>query len=128
MRRALAPAVLLSLLSAGPALASHPAPAYVELRDAPTITVDWSKANTQAVTLHGNRRLDFENGQKGGKYTLILKQDETGSRTVTWPPVVHWPGESRLPPVLTTTANRKDYLTFVFDGVSYDGVGFAQGF
>jgi hypothetical protein len=98
---------------------------YIEIADAPTITVDWSKGTTQSVTLGGNRTLQFVNGVKGGKYMLILKQDATGSRTVTWPSSVHWPGFSPQPSpaALTTTANKKDYLTFFFNGASYDAVG-----
>jgi hypothetical protein len=124
MKRALALAALLLFLYTGPTFAET-APSYVELADAPTITVDWSKGDTQAVTLHGNRTLLFANGRKGAKYTLVIKQDATGSRLVAWPPSVHWPGEIGHPS-LTTIANRKDYLTFICDGPSYDAVGFAQ--
>ena len=121
----------MSLLPSPAAYASAAAHSYVELPDAPTIAVDWSKGDTQAVTLGGNRALTFSNGQKGGKYLLILKQDATGSRTVTWPSSVRWPGG---PPqtggqpasVLTTTAGKKDYITFFYDGVTYDVVGIVQ--
>ncbi|MGH9378959.1 MAG: hypothetical protein ACRD1I_09170 [Terriglobia bacterium] len=126
MKRTLAPAVFLLLLSVSPARADTP-PSYVELADAPTITVDWSKGNTQAVTLHGNRAMVFANGQKGGKYLLIVRQDDTGSRTVTWPASVHWPGGGPGP-TLTTTANKKDYASFFFDGVTYDFLALSQNF
>ncbi len=124
MKRILALAALLSLLSVPVVFASDTPPPYAELTDAPTISIDWSKGKTQSVTLGGNRTLAFANAQKGGHYTVILKQDATGSRTVTWPQSVHWPGGT--PPILTTTANRKDYITFFYDGVSFDVVGFAQ--
>lgn len=120
MKRILAPALFLVLLFAPLAFADT-LPAYVQLADAPSITVDWSKGKTQAVTLHGNRTVVFTNGQKGAKYTLIIKQDATGSRTVTWPSSVNWPGGTG--PTLTTTANKKDYLALFFDGESYDGLG-----
>lgn len=99
---------------------------YVDLSDAPTITVDWSKGNMQAVTLGGNRSFMFSNGQKGGRYTLIIKQDVTGSRTVTWPSSVHWPG--RDGPTLTTTAGKRDYIGFIYKGDSYDMLSIAQGY
>jgi DNA-binding beta-propeller fold protein YncE len=54
MKRALPYVILLFLLSVPRAFAEAPAPSYVELADAPTITVDWTKGTTQAVTLHGN--------------------------------------------------------------------------
>jgi hypothetical protein len=128
MKRTLALAALSLLLFLPPALADSTAPSYVELADAPTITVDWSKGNMQAVMLHDNRTLVFANGQRGGRYTLIIKQDATGSRIPIWPPQVHWPGENQLPPMLTTTANKKDYFTFIYDGMRYDGVGIAQSY
>ncbi len=131
MKRIPAFCFFLSLLLTPVASPSAAAPSYVELPDAPTIAVDWSKGDVQAVTLGGNRTLTFSKGQKGGKYILILKQDETGSRTVTWPLSVRWPGG---PPqtggqpggVLTTTAGKKDYITFSYDGVTYDVVAIVQ--
>jgi hypothetical protein len=119
---------LLFLLSVSAALAAGTTPSYVELADAPTITVDWSKGDTQAVTLHGNRAFVFINGLKGGTYRLIIKQDATGSRTVTWPLSVHWPtgGMAIGVPTLTTKANKKDYLSFFCDGESYDAIGIVQ--
>jgi hypothetical protein len=100
---------------------------FIELDDAPSITVDWRKATVQSVTLHGNRTFTFINGHKGGRYVLIIKQDATGSRTVTWPASVHWPGDSPQPPTLTTTANKKDYINFFYDGAIYDLVAMSQG-
>jgi hypothetical protein len=126
IKHMLAVAAILFLLSIPSAFASDAAPSYVELADAPTIAVDWSKGSTQAVMLSGNRTLTFSDGQKGGKYTLILKQDATGSRLVAWPPSVHWPGT--LGPTLTSTAGKTDYLFFIYNGVSYDMVGFSQGY
>lgn len=41
--------------------------------------------------------------------TLLLVQDATGSRTVTWPAAVKW--ASGTAPTLTTTANRADVVT-----------------
>jgi len=128
MKRHLAPAVFLFLVSVSPAFADNPPPGYVELADAPTITVDWSKGHTQAVTLHGNRSFTFSNGQKGGHYLLIVRQDATGSRGVTWPASVHFPGDNRQAPALTTTANKKDYISLFYDGVSYDALALAQNY
>ena len=130
IKRTLALSALFVLLLVPSAFAGNAAPSYVELTDAPTITVDWSKGNTQTVTLGGNRTFTFLNGQKGGKYLLILKQDSHGSRLVTWPLSVRWPGptQTAAPPTLTTTANKTDYLTFFFNGVTYDGLGLSQNY
>jgi hypothetical protein len=120
--------VLLLLLFASLARADDAAPSYVELADAPTITVDWSKGATQAVNLHGNRTFVFQNGVKGRDYRLIIKQDAVGSRTVTWPASVHWTGSEQINPAatLTTTANKKDYLSFFYDGAVYDALSISQ--
>ncbi len=116
------------LLSLSPAFAEDTAPSYVELQDAPTITVDWSKGSTQAVTLHGDRRIVFRKGVKGGRYLLIIRQDAHGSRTVEWPSTVQWPGGAPQSNILTTTANRKDFIGFFYDGEKYDAVSIAQNF
>jgi hypothetical protein len=125
MKRTLALSSLLFLLSVAPVCAGDPVPSYVDLADAPVIAVDWSKGNTQAVTLGGDRTLTFSSGQKGGKYTLIIRQDKIGSRTVTWPSSVHWAGNDG--PTLTSTAGKADYIGFIYNGVSYDMVGITQG-
>lgn len=113
-----------------PALAEGVSPSYVELQDGPTITVNWSTGSTQAVTLHGNRTLVFSNGVKGGKYLLILTQDATGSRTVVLPSSVRWSGETPpvSSPMLTTLANKADYITFFYNGANYDVLGLAQNY
>ena len=120
--------IVFLLLPLPSALADSATPSYVELHDAPAITVDWSKGDTQAVTIHGNRRLVFSNGQKGGKYILVIKQDATGSRLVTWPASVRWPGGSPQAFILTTTANSKDFIGFIYDGEKYDAVSISQNF
>src|SRR5580704_11195535 len=63
-----------------------------ELTDAPIITVDWNNGHIQYVVLGGNRTFTFSNGQNSGRYVLAITQDATGSRTVTWPASVRWPG------------------------------------
>ena len=45
-----------------------------------------AKGNTQHVILNAATvTLSFSNGLSGRKYTLVLKQDATGGRAVTWP-------------------------------------------
>ncbi len=92
-------------------------------------TIDWSQSNTQTLVLGASPiALTFSNGQPGAHYTLALKQDATGSRLVTWPGNVRW--SSGVAPTLTTTANKTDYVEFVYDGLSstFDGVGFNANF
>jgi hypothetical protein len=58
----------------------------------------------------------------------MIQQDSTGSRTITWPGSVRWPGGTA--PTLTTTASKTDYIAFIYNGASstYDGVAIAQNF
>ena len=89
------------------------------LTDGATIAVNWDEGNVQQVTLGGNRTFTFSNPKNAGRYLLIIKQDGTGSRTVTWP-TVKWPGGTA--PTLTTTANKYDIVSFVYDGANYFGI------
>lgn len=86
-------------------------------------TIAWDLINPVATVTLGAaaNALSFTNGRAGGTYILILKQDGNGSRTVTWPSAVSWPGG--VAPTLTTTASRADVFSFVFDGTVYYGTG-----
>ena len=131
MKYTLALVALFLLVYVPPAHAADAAPSYVDLADGPTIAVDWSRGNAQAVTLHGNRAFTFANGQKGAKYLLVLTQDATGSRTVTWPSSVRWPGVlpqagGKPAGILTTSANQTDYVAVFYNGVTYVVLALAQ--
>ena len=120
--------MFLLLMAVHPAAAATGDTQDVELADAPTIAVDWNNGRVQYVTLGGSRTFTFSNGQDSGRYVLVITQDTTGSRSVTWPASVRWPGIR--PPALTTTANKTDYVTFIFNRRShtYDGVGISQNY
>jgi hypothetical protein len=53
----------------------------------------------------------------GSLVTVIIVQDGTGSRTVTWPASVKWSGGTA--PTLTTTASKRDAFVFLWDGSFY---------
>lgn len=78
-------------------------------------TIDMERGNVFELTLTANNsNLTFSKAPpsgKAGSFTLILVQDSTGSRTVTWPGAVDWAGGTA--PTLTTAANSVDVLTFV---------------
>ncbi len=86
-------------------------------------TIDFNSSTSAHVlrtfTLSGgNATLTFSNAPKAGSLvTIILVQDGTGSRTVTWPATVKWSGGTA--PTLTTTASKRDVFTFVYDGSNY---------
>lgn len=101
---------------------STPEPASLQTLTAGA-TITWDLINPVAsVTLGAAANaFTFQNGRAGGTYILIVRQDSNGSRTVTWPSAVRWPGNTA--PTLTTTASRADVFSFVFDGTVYYGTG-----
>jgi len=83
------------------------------------LTVNWNNGNKQKTTLTGNCTLTFTAPTNGvTNLALKLVQDGTGSRTVTWPGTVVWPGGTA--PTLTTTATTgKDITSCYWDGTNY---------
>lgn len=85
------------------------------------VTIDWAVASTQRIRLTGNATLTFTNMLQGQKLTLIIAQDTTGSRTITWPTSVRWGNATGATdsttdkPTLTTTASKVDILNFYYN-------------
>jgi hypothetical protein len=96
-----------------------PLKSYVSLTDASTI--NWDMSNPKAiVTLGGNRTLSVSNPVNGMSYVLIVKQDATGSRTLTLPNSSWLVVNNGLGiATLTTTANAYDIITIEYDGTHY---------
>ncbi len=84
---------------------------------AATTAIDFNTGNTQTITLAGATTFTFASGRGGAIYTVLVKQDATGSRALSWPATVKWPGGTA--PTLTSTANAVDVFTFVSDGTNY---------
>ena len=83
-------------------------------------TIDWTAGNKQKSTLTGNCTFTFSPEPSGpSNLTLKLKQDDTGSRTVTWPGDVKWAGGAA--PTLSTGANDVDIISFYYDGTDFYG-------
>ena len=81
-------------------------------------TVNWNNGNIQEFVLGASTTFTFTNPQAGATYTLIIRQSTGGSNTVTFPTTV-WPDATA--PIMTSTANRFDIYTFIYDGVRYLG-------
>lgn len=97
------------------------------LSDGASIAWNLSSQQVAKVTLGGNRTLaNPSNMVDGGTYILRVSQDGTGSRTLAYGAAYKWPLGSV--PVLSTTINALDILTFTSDGTSMYGAiqkGFA---
>lgn len=76
-------------------------------------TVDLANGSLQVVTLTANCTYTFPAPEAGRSFTLIQKQDATGSRTATFPLEVKMPGGTAFLP--TATALKADMLTFTAD-------------
>lgn len=88
---------------------------------------DITTATVHRLTLDANCTLTFPTAGAGKSFTLVLIQDATGSRTVTWPAEVKWAGGTT--PTLTTTAAKKDVFTFLCaDGTNWLGFTSGQNF
>ena len=85
--------------------------------------IAWNLATQQVarVVLGGNRLLSNpSNLVDGGTYILMVKQDGTGSRTLSFGSNYIWPHGL---PTLNSGANAMSILTFVSDGTYMYGVG-----
>ena len=82
-------------------------------------TISTATGTLQILTLTGNCTFTFPTAVAGESFTLLLKQDGTGSRTVTWPAAVKWPGGTA--PTITSTASKLDKYIFTSDGTNWYG-------
>lgn len=92
--------------------------------DSASISFNYSQGDAWRVTLGGNRTVKLLNMEDGRLYTAVIKQDGTGSRTVTWSAgdnTIVWMGGQA--PTLRTAANSVDTFTFVKEGTVVRQVG-----
>jgi len=97
---------------------------YAEATLTDGATIDWNaqSAPVAKVTLGGNRTLNAPtNGVAGQFISLLVIQDGTGSRTLTWNAVYEFTADTA--PTLTTTANYGDLFTFRYNGAKWLEVG-----
>lgn len=78
-----------------------------------SVTYDCSKGNLQSLILTGNTTISFSNGFAGGKFYLILKQDSTGGRTVSWGTMVRF--LRGVTSSIDTSANAVTILGFIYN-------------
>jgi hypothetical protein len=83
------------------------------------ITIALTNGTVQIITLTGNATITMPTAVSGKSFIMFLRQDVTGSRTVTWS-TVNWPGGTA--PTITSTASKQDIYSFFSDGTSWYGV------
>ena len=89
--------------------------AFGTFTDGATITLDMANYHNWKGTIAGNRTIAFSNLSSGDCGIIFVKQDATGSRTLTWP------GSAVLPTgglSLSAGANEVTAIGFMYDGTS----------
>jgi hypothetical protein len=89
------------------------------------LTVNLANGTVQNLTLTGNATITMPTAVAGKSFIIMLRQDATGSRSVTWSTVV-WPGGAA--PTITGTASKMDMYSFFSNGTVWYGVTVSQNY
>lgn len=89
------------------------------------LTVSLANGTVQILTLTGNATITMPTAAAGKSFIILLRQDATGSRSVTWS-TVNWAGGTA--PTITSTASKQDIFSFFSDGTSWYGVTVGQNY
>lgn len=88
--------------------------AFITVTEAPTTTIDAALGNHQILTLTGNRTMAVpSNPVDGEELFLVVQQDGTGSRTLTWNAVFIF--ENGSAPILATTPGALDFFVMIYN-------------
>jgi hypothetical protein len=107
-----------------PTVTNYVETAYVA-NTSTAITLALANGTIQILTLTGNATITMPTAAAGKSFVIILRQDATGSRTVTWS-TVNWP--SATAPTITSTASKQDIFSFFSDGTSWYGTTIGQNY
>jgi|TARA_R100000995_G_scaffold76750_1_gene46505 hypothetical protein len=92
------------------------------LTDGSSITWNAETQDVAKVTLGGNRTLGAASSATTGQFiSLLVIQDGTGSRTLTWNAAYEFAADTA--PTLTTTAAKGDLFVFRYNGSKWLEVG-----
>jgi X-X-X-Leu-X-X-Gly heptad repeat protein len=97
-------------------------PIYDNLTGGTTFIPDWDNSNTQILTLSGNTNVSGGTStmEGGSAYTMLVKQSNSGSHTITWDSTYKW--EAGSPPTLSVADGSVDIITFICDGTYLYGL------
>lgn len=96
----------------------NPIASYDNGTQTSSVTIDRLVGNTQMLTLGGTVAITVNNGiVKGDTLTLMIIQDGTGSRTVTWSANVKFALAGA--PSLSTAASSVDIVNLLWDGTNW---------
>jgi hypothetical protein len=80
------------------------------------VNIDLSAYTAFKMTVTGPFSLNIQNPVTGQSFVIIIKQDATGGRTVTWPGTMLFSEGFKT---ISTAANATDFLTVYYDGTNY---------
>jgi len=89
------------------------------------ITLDLANGTVQIITLTATTTITMPTAVSGKSFIMFLRQDATGSRTVTWT-TVYWPAGTA--PTITATASKQDVYSFFSDGSKWYGTTVGQNY
>jgi hypothetical protein len=89
------------------------------------ITLALTNGTVQILTLTGSPTITMPTAVSGKSFVIMLKQDATGGRSVTWSTVA-WPAGTA--PTITSTASRQDVFSFFSDGTNWYGSTLGQNY
>jgi len=115
---------LANAIVTNPTVTNYIETAYVA-NTSTALTVSLANGTIQILTLTGNATITMPTAVAGKSFVIFLRQDATGSRSVTWS-TVNWPGATA--PTVTGTASKQDIFSFFSDGTSWYGTTIGQNY
>jgi hypothetical protein len=76
-----------------------------------TDNINWALGDTFYILLGGNEVFTISNSLTGQTIRLMVQQDGTGTRTITWFAGISW-DNGNTPPTISTVGNRLDVFEF----------------
>lgn len=111
-------------------IANDPDKLVQALTCADSVSVDWSRGSTAEITLdRATTTFAFTGARNGQRCVLIVKQ-YSGPGAVAFGSEVRAGADLPSPPTLSSTADKKDYLGYIYNGTDskYDFVSLSKGF
>jgi hypothetical protein len=92
-------------------------------------TINWSLGNVARITLTGNSVITNSGAVDGQKLLLELKQDGTGSRTVSFTSETRF-GTDITSITLSSTPSKTDKIGLIYNAtdLKYDVIAFVKGY
>jgi len=86
-----------------------------------TTTITWENGYKVRFAFGAtNDVFTFVDPSRPCNMVMVIEQDSSGSRTITWPAAVKW-ANGGTAPTLTSAGGSEDIVSFYFDGTSYYG-------